>query len=127
MYQPLVIPIKQSRNLQDRIKAAREKTVEVKKEEINDRPDSELTLDELAARELLKGTPDLFYYLFPNKNKLSEARNRVKEEPKENNTLILPGIDADANEPTLNDYESIPISDFGKAMLRGMGWKETDK
>lgn len=27
-------------------------------------------------------------------------------------------------ESTLDDYESVPISDFGKAMLRGMGWKE---
>lgn len=27
-------------------------------------------------------------------------------------------------EPTLEDYEKIPINDFGLAMLRGMGWKE---
>lgn len=27
-------------------------------------------------------------------------------------------------ESTLEDYEKIPINDFGMAMLRGMGWKE---
>lgn len=25
---------------------------------------------------------------------------------------------------TIDDYESVPISDYGMAMLRGMGWKE---
>lgn len=25
---------------------------------------------------------------------------------------------------TFEDYESIPVEDFGKAMLRGMGWKD---
>lgn len=29
------------------------------------------------------------------------------------------------NESTLDDYNSIPISDFGMAMLRGMGWTES--
>lgn len=24
----------------------------------------------------------------------------------------------------MKDYESMPITDFGKAMLRGMGWEE---
>lgn len=50
----------------------------------------------------------------------------MNEEPKETNTLILPGIEHDANEPTIEDYENIPINDFGKAMLRGMGWTDTD-
>lgn len=27
-------------------------------------------------------------------------------------------------EPTLNDYENIPIADYGMAMLRGMGWSK---
>lgn len=27
-------------------------------------------------------------------------------------------------EPTLDDYNSVPIIDFGMAMLRGMGWTE---
>jgi hypothetical protein len=27
-------------------------------------------------------------------------------------------------QPTLDDYERIPIEQFGLAMLRGMGWKK---
>lgn len=29
-------------------------------------------------------------------------------------------------ESTLDDYENVPINDFGLAMLRGMGWKDGD-
>ncbi|XP_055849357.1 G-patch domain and KOW motifs-containing protein [Episyrphus balteatus] len=32
-----------------------------------------------------------------------------------------------AKESTIDDYESIPITQFGKAMLRGMGWKDIPK
>lgn len=28
------------------------------------------------------------------------------------------------DEPTLHDYQSMPVEEFGAAMLRGMGWKE---
>lgn len=28
------------------------------------------------------------------------------------------------DESTLDDYENIPISEYGLAMLRGMGWSE---
>lgn len=31
-----------------------------------------------------------------------------------------------AKESTIDDYESIPVQDFGKAMLRGMGWDEKE-
>lgn len=52
---PLIIPIKESANqIIDRIKESRAKRNEIKKE-VDERPDSELTLDELAARELLRG------------------------------------------------------------------------
>ncbi|XP_001359061.1 G-patch domain and KOW motifs-containing protein [Drosophila pseudoobscura] len=42
--------------------------------------------------------------------------------------LVLPAVKADdlplegAKEASLDDYESIPIQQFGLAMLRGMGW-----
>lgn len=29
-----------------------------------------------------------------------------------------------AEESSLEDYDSVPISDYGMAMLRGMNWKE---
>lgn len=45
------------------------------------------------------------------------------------NTLILSTntdkfIAEGKEEPTLHDYENIPISEYGLAMLRGMGWSE---
>lgn len=30
----------------------------------------------------------------------------------------------DGIEPSIDDYENVPIADFGLACLRGMGWKE---
>lgn len=54
---PLVIPLNQPSNeIIDRIKESRAKRNEATKNEVDERPDSELTLDELAARELLRGT-----------------------------------------------------------------------
>lgn len=47
--------------------------------------------------------------------------------------LILPVLSADdlpldgAKESTAEDYESVPVSHFGMAILRGMGFKETEK
>lgn len=56
---PLVIPLNQPSNeIIDRIKESRAKRNETTKCEVDGRPDSELTLDELAARELLRGTRD---------------------------------------------------------------------
>lgn len=42
------------------------------------------------------------------------------EVPKTEDTIILEG----KAEPTMDDYENVPIGDYGMAMLRGMGWKE---
>lgn len=70
----------------------------------------EESLDQRAAREIIE--------------ELSK-----KDETNETKVFALP-ISADdlplegAKESTLCDYENIPITDFGKAMLRGMGWDE---
>ncbi|EDW83901.1 uncharacterized protein Dwil_GK13859 [Drosophila willistoni] len=67
-------------------------------------------LEERAARELLASV---------------QANN---SEGLEENKLVLPAVKADelpldgAKEATLDDYDSIPIQQFGLAMLRGMGW-----
>ncbi|ALC45667.1 CG10324 [Drosophila busckii] len=48
----------------------------------------------------------------------------------ETEKLVLPALKADelplegAKESSLDDYDSIPIQQFGLAMLRGMGWVE---
>lgn len=65
------------------------------------------SLDAIAARELLQ-----------------EGANALKEAPVP--TLeSLPSAEKEAlqKESTLEDYENIPVNQFGLAMLRGMGWK----
>lgn len=37
--------------------------------------------------------------------------------------LIWPLASSCLPQSTLEDYESIPVNQFGLAMLRGMGWK----
>lgn len=36
--------------------------------------------------------------------------------------MILPMFQS-----TLDDYESVPVQEFGLAMLRGMGWTKTNE
>ncbi|XP_053966874.1 G-patch domain and KOW motifs-containing protein [Anastrepha ludens] len=69
------------------------------------------SLEEMAARELL-----------------ASVQNNGSEPVDQN--LVLPALKADelplegAKQSSMDDYESIPIEQFGKAMLRGMGWVE---
>ncbi|KAL5274266.1 GPKOW family protein [Megaselia abdita] len=63
------------------------------------------------------------------KELLSEAN---KESEEETSNLVLPLKPEDipldgAKESSIDDYENIPINQFGLAMLRGMGWKEEAK
>ncbi|KAL3286527.1 hypothetical protein HHI36_001032 [Cryptolaemus montrouzieri] len=112
---PLIIPIKGSSNtLTDRIEkeTLKNKNLKIEKEDTEDtRPDSELSIEDLAARQLLR-----------------EARNRLTQEKNTSKIHTLPLVDEkvilDGEEPSIEDYESVPIGDYGLAMLRGMGWKE---
>ncbi|XP_045484348.1 G-patch domain and KOW motifs-containing protein [Pieris rapae] len=69
------------------------------------KPENE-TLEEMAARELLEEA---------RKIEVVDASKLVVPIPAQ---PVLEG----KKESTLDDYESIPIQDFGMAMLRGMGW-----
>lgn len=80
--------------------------VEIKAEPVEE------TLDQQAARELIE---DL-------QNKIIKEEVKVLEVPINPDELPLEG----AEESTMDDYERVPINDFGKAMLRGMGWKDED-
>uniref|UniRef100_A0A6P4EMH8 Splicing regulatory glutamine/lysine-rich protein 1 n=1 Tax=Drosophila rhopaloa TaxID=1041015 RepID=A0A6P4EMH8_DRORH len=70
------------------------------------------SLEQRAARELLAAS----------ENNGTEGLDGQK--------LVLPAVKADelpldgAKEATLDDYDNIPIQQFGLAMLRGMGWKD---
>ncbi|XP_050310343.1 G-patch domain and KOW motifs-containing protein-like [Anthonomus grandis grandis] len=115
---PLVIPLKDNeKSLLDRIKASKKKSTknEAKQEGPKDtRPDSELTPDELAARLLIKDAQERLA------NGHITTNSKVSMLPA---STDLPDLEGE-KEPTLEDYESVPINDFGIALLRGMGWKE---
>lgn len=80
--------------------------VEVKQEPIEE------TLDQQAARELFE---DL-------QAKVVKTEVKVFEVPMHPDDLPLDG----AKESSFDDYDRVPIGDFGKAMLRGMGWKDVE-
>lgn len=68
------------------------------------------SLEALAAREILQGAAD------------------ASKEKSESTLEALPKADSEEKEKlqkesTLEDYENIPVNQFGLAMLRGMGWK----
>ena len=124
----LVIPLKSSSKTSAALASlqARKAIIEgdeIKPKELDSEPPShtptidpaEETIEKRAARELLEE-------LTKNTNLDSDA-----------NKLTLPIVSADelpldgAKESTLDDYNSIPVQQFGKAMLRGMGWKDIPK
>lgn len=116
---PLVIPLKDNqKDLLDRVKDMKAKQIDVSKPENEDveetRPDSELTIEELATREVIRDA----------KMKLQQT------DSKHHKTFVVPMKKEDElpldgeKESTLTDYENVPVGDFGLAMLRGMGWKE---
>ena len=80
---------------------------------VKQEPPIDETLEQQAARELIE---DL-------KNKTVKTEVKVFEVPINPDELPLEG----AKESSLDDYDRVPIGDFGKAMLRGMGWKDEEK
>lgn len=86
----------------------------------------QLSLDELAQKELLAEAS-----MDSNKTTASSSsrvipvfiKNRVPEGFEEEGNF---DVSARPDKPTLEDYERVPIEEFGMAMLRGMGFKEDD-
>lgn len=74
------------------------------------------TLDQKAAHEILRSLQE------------QHALEAVPDQ-----SLVLRPLTADelpldgAKESTMDDYEEIPIKQFGLAMLRGMGWKDEEQ
>ncbi|CAG9790923.1 unnamed protein product [Diatraea saccharalis] len=120
---PLIIPMKPN----TLVTAERLKQIAEEVESVLDEPEPEIkkspkseniteneTLDQMVVRELLQ-----------------EAKKEVKLETEEL-TVPIPAkpIFQGTKESTLEDYEVVPVQQFGMAMLRGMGWspsKETSK
>ncbi|XP_067949149.1 G-patch domain and KOW motifs-containing protein-like [Watersipora subatra] len=110
--EPLVIPLIQKRNRQTNLTI----TSGVKNENDSQTDDTDLT--RLAAKELINAEKTLSTQ-DDKKSELSIPllfQNKVSEK---NETEELGQA-----ESTIEDYESVPLEDFGLAMLRGMGWKE---
>lgn len=79
-------------------------------------PSAGITLEQQAAREILSGVLDAQQALADGDGASSLVLPLTADQ------LPLDG----AAEPTMDDYESIPIANYGLAMLRGMGWKDEE-
>ncbi|RWS08036.1 G patch domain and KOW motifs-containing protein-like protein [Dinothrombium tinctorium] len=85
----------------------------------------EQKLEERAKRELLKEAE------IENESKGKQMVDNSKVIPLLLQNKIPEGFETDdrldvslrAEEPTLADYDKVPVEEFGLAMLRGMGWK----
>ncbi|XP_026326099.1 G-patch domain and KOW motifs-containing protein [Hyposmocoma kahamanoa] len=110
---PLVIPMKANtlitaerlKEIAEKVELGLEEPVKVEdKTEESNIPENE-TLEQMAVRELLQ-----------------DAKKEVNVDTPSLTVPVAAKPAGDAKESTLDDYESIPIQDFGLAMLRGMGW-----
>lgn len=106
--------------LEERKKNSKNRTVKVEHDNSNTLADvavkqepTDETLEQQAARELIE---DL-------QLKVVKTEVKVFEVPINADELPLEG----AKESSIDDYDRVPIGDFGKAMLRGMGWKDEPK
>ncbi|CAL8140579.1 unnamed protein product [Orchesella dallaii] len=78
------------------------------------------TLEQLAVKELLEEATSTKPEKKSNYTIASTFQNKLQDEGEEEEEKM------DASESALEDYERVPIEDFGLAMLRGMGWKESE-
>ena len=81
----------------------------------SEKPPEELTEDERALRAILQGD-------------LAEATTQIEIIPPSKSRTETDAYREDVvtlpDNPTLADYERVPIDQFGAALMRGMGWKE---
>lgn len=122
---PLVIPLKESSKTSSALASLRARKAVLSGETVENVPKSENanseanilendTIEKRAARELLEEVH--------NNGKIEEQISTLSV-PVKADELPLDG----AAEPSLDDYDNIPINQFGFAMLRGMGWKDPPK
>ncbi|KTW30116.1 hypothetical protein T552_00594 [Pneumocystis carinii B80] len=72
----------------------------------------------LAEAEGQKTESNLVLPMTSNTDWKTNARNLTEDELYKRDIMCLP------DPATLEDYENIPVEEFGNALLRGMGWKE---
>jgi len=124
----LVIPLISKNNW--RTSDKKEKNLDEKKIEKEGKNDEQnLTIKQLAARELIEDS----------KRQLEEWRSgesgpEINEVPLILKNAVPEGFETDENldvslraeQSSLDDYENVPVEKFGLAMLRGMGWKSDE-
>ncbi|KAJ8718551.1 hypothetical protein PYW08_002788 [Mythimna loreyi] len=113
---PLVIPMKPNtlitaeklKEIAEKVESAIQEP-EIKEEPVikEERVEENETLEQMAVRELMQ-----------------EAKKEVKVEVPDSLAIPTPAkpVMTGEKESSLDDYESVPIQQFGMAMLRGMGW-----
>lgn len=123
---PLIIPLKNSTKtsaalaalqaLKDTIEGNETPAVEnVANQTVADSNEDPKTLEQRAAQEIMNSLKE--------HQELDGDTNKILSLPLKADELTIDG----AVESTLNDYEDIPITQFGLAMLRGMGFKDEVK
>lgn len=122
---PLVIPLKNSTKtsaalaalqaLKDTIEGNETPAIENVTNQTVDNNEDPKTLEQRAALEIMNSLKE--------HQELDGDTNKILSLPLKVDELPLDG----ATESTLNDYEEIPITQFGLAMLRGMGFKDEVK
>lgn len=116
--EPLIIPMKPNtlitpqrlKEIAEKVESAIEepaiKTEPNIDENINNTPAENETIDQMVVRELMQ-----------------EAKKEIKTE---STAVAIPTLvktlSEGEKESTLEDYEAVPIQEFGVALLRGMGW-----
>lgn len=119
---PLVIPVVNNTKTTTALAARKAikdslnvyKSINNKDEDDKNLTNSCLTIEQKAALEIINDLKET--------NLNENENNKIYELPLNADELPLNG----AKESTLDDYEKIPISQFGMAILRGMGFKEDD-
>ncbi|KAF8464585.1 DExH-box splicing factor binding site-domain-containing protein [Kalaharituber pfeilii] len=113
------------RKEEEMVVVERDGDVPMKDETLAPGPEKQKTEDELALEALLAGDDvkrksNLVLAAADNAD-WREARARIalsEEDAYKADIATRPDI------PTLEDYENVPVEEFGAALLRGMGWKE---
>lgn len=122
---PLIIPLLNSQKTSSAIAALKnlKKVINGEEDEVNDtnqKPQANensapLTLEQRVIKELM------------NEAKNAEGDDDDANDPKLSLPLAADKLSLDgAKQSTLDDYENIPIAQFGLAMLRGMGLKDEE-
>ncbi|XP_043194369.1 G-patch domain and KOW motifs-containing protein-like [Amphibalanus amphitrite] len=113
-YVPLVIPLKKPKLKIQKAVENQPSTVTDTKE--HDSAVGEGNLDSLAAAEILQEAAEG-----------ADGKGKGKEvaDIEVASSSIVQGATI-GEVPTLDDYDSVPVEEFGKALLRGMGWKDGD-